>query len=129
MRQARPGRAWSLGRVAARAHYSSYMQSPAWWERRRRWVDEWRETVGSEPVCLVCGKSWKLSRVDLHHATYERLGAELFVDLVPLCRPCHAGLHRVLESSPGWRQMGRASATRTIIARMRVLVERRAGSE
>ncbi len=72
---------------------------------------------GVEPTCAVCGGCWTLRNGDLHHRNYERLGRERFDDLMPLCRACHEHLHRILESTPAWRRMGRAQASDVIIAR------------
>lgn len=38
-------------------------------------------------------------RLDVHHLTYERLGAELPDDLLVLCRDCHELIHglRIIE--------------------------------
>jgi hypothetical protein len=60
-----------------------------------------------------------LSHSDLHHRSYERLGAEADCDLIPLDRACHDRLHAILESSPAWRRLGRAQATDVIVARLR----------
>jgi len=69
-------------------------------------------------VCAACGTPWTL-RDDLHHATYERLGAEAHDDLVPMCRACHEALHFILERSRSWLALPRPVATWGIIARLR----------
>jgi len=74
---------------------------------------------GVEPTCAACGGRWTLRNGDLHHRDYDRLGHELFDDLFPLCRACHERIHRILESTPAWRRMGRAQASDVIIARIR----------
>jgi hypothetical protein len=74
---------------------------------------------GCEPVCVVCGKAWTLSKGDLHHRSYERLGAEQWSDVLPMDRACHDRLHAIYESNPAWRRLGRARATDLIVTHLR----------
>lgn len=127
MRPARADVPWSRGRVRRRRQYGSYITSPAWYRRREEWVAEWHATnkarpAGerqSGPACLVCDRPWTERTGDLHHVTYDRLGAELFADLVPLCREHHTALHDLYDRSPAWRRLGRRAATHGIIAALR----------
>jgi predicted HNH restriction endonuclease len=99
--------------------YATWMASPAWLARRRAWRDAWVATHGAGPVCAICGAAWTLERGDLHHRSYDRLGAEADEDLIPLCRtPCHDEVHRILESNPAWLRLGRAYASDVIVARL-----------
>lgn len=41
-------------------------------------------------ICFQCGNTHNLN---IHHMTYERLGAEYPMDLVYLCESCHKALH------------------------------------
>lgn len=68
------------------ASYRDYLRSPHWLGLRRTY------RVSSLPQVCVCGDE----DVQLHHLTYERVGAERLTDLTPLCRGCHALVH-VLE--------------------------------
>ena len=43
--------------------------------------------------CLVCGNE----KFELHHRSYVRLGKELLLDLIPLCRNCHYKIHEYLK--------------------------------
>jgi hypothetical protein len=70
-------------------NYRVYLLSPHWAQIRR----DYRES--DLPQECFCGES---DGVQLHHLTYERIGAERLLDLTPLCAPCHALVH-VLE----WR--------------------------
>ncbi len=120
MRPARTDITLSRGRMIRRAEYEAYMRSPQWFARRSRWVKEWQSHAaikydGAAPQCLVCARLWTLRDGDLHHVTYERLGTELFEDLVSLCRPHHEALHQLYDASPDWRRLGRAQATYGII--------------
>lgn len=68
--------------------YADYIGSP-------HWVKVKAAYRGSElpQDCAICG----CEEVDLHHLTYERVGAEELSDLSPLCRTCHDLIH-VLEA-------------------------------
>ena len=119
MRDPRPGLAWSKRRVRRRGAYASWMASGEWLARRRAWRAAWVATHGTEPRCVACGGPWSLFHGDLHHRSYDRLGAERDCDLIALDRACHNRLHAILESSPAWRRLGRAQATDVIVARLR----------
>jgi len=125
MRAARPGSRWSGGRVLRRHRYTAYLRSDAWFRRRERWHAEYLETTGTDPVCAVCGRAWRLDRDDLHHRSYNHLGDEHHWDLTPLCRADHAALHALWDACPSWRRLGRAQATDGIIAILRRRPERR----
>lgn len=118
MREPRPGLRWSRKRLESRARYAGYMDAPAWYRRRERWLSEWVEATGVDPVCAACGGEWTLRTGDLHHRTYARLGRESWRDLMPLCRPCHAELHRIMEGDASWRRLGREQASDLIVARL-----------
>jgi 5-methylcytosine-specific restriction endonuclease McrA len=119
MRVPRPGSRWSRARLVRRVSYATYVDSPSWYRRRQRWRAEWLARTGAEPACLVCGTEWTARSGDLHHRCYERLGAEAFEDLVPLCRACHWALHDIWDASPAWRRLGRGQATDGIVAALR----------
>lgn len=65
--------------------YAEYLRSPEWRERRQVAL----EAAGHR--CQVCNAPGPL---DVHHRTYERLGAEDAGDLFVLCRTCHDLFHR-----------------------------------
>lgn len=127
MRPARADVPWSRGRVRRRRQYGSYITSPAWYRRREEWLAEWHAANEArpagerqaEPACRVCDRPWTERTGDLHHVTYDRLGAELFDDLVSLCREHHTALHDLYDQSPAWRRLGRRAATHGIIAALR----------
>lgn len=72
------------------------------WEERLRWYrdvyllsDHWRETREAAleragRKCQLCGYE---GRLQVHHRSYERLGAELPTDLTVLCQDCHDTHH------------------------------------
>ncbi len=119
MRDPRPHLPWSKARCERRAAYATWMASDAWQDRRRRWADTWAAIHGQPHTCAACGGPWSLDHGDLHHRSYQRLGAEHHDDLIALCRTCHRRLHLLIESTPSWRCLGRRRATDTAIAVLR----------
>jgi len=106
-------------RDARRRLYASYMASWSWQRRRRTWLRHWRASHPDKvPLCVVCERTWTLTD-DLHHASYDQLGHETDADLLPMCRPCHQALHRILDRSGHWRTMPRRAATARIITNLR----------
>ena len=103
--------------AAYRLRYERFMASSRWRTRRREWLREHLRRIGTAPICACCGHAWTLHG-DLHHLTYDRLGHERHEDLLPLCRTCHTVLHRILDGSPHWRAMPRATASLMIIERL-----------
>lgn len=104
-----------------RARYAAYITSAAWRAVRVGWLEEFRLRNVVEPSCEVCGRDWELARDDLHHHTYDRLTAELFEDLAPLCRPCHGLVHDTIRSSRHWPRMRDVAASQKVIERLRLL--------
>jgi 5-methylcytosine-specific restriction endonuclease McrA len=103
------------------------MASRAWLDFRAHWRDTFMAVFGVEPTCAVCGGRWTLRNGDLHHRNYDRLGHERFDDLIPLCRECHARVHRILECAPGWRRLARSQASDVIVKRLLVRASREGG--
>jgi hypothetical protein len=67
--------------VASRSPaYKRYLKSPQWAERKRRFF-------ATHPrQCAACGTyPSKAKLIHLHHASYDRMGAEPDSDLFPLC--------------------------------------------
>jgi hypothetical protein len=64
--------------------YLAYLNTPDWRSRRNRalLLANWR--------CQRCASKRDLQ---VHHVTYERLGAEWDQDLEVVCRDCHEGHH------------------------------------
>jgi 5-methylcytosine-specific restriction endonuclease McrA len=65
--------------------------------RRYLQTPEWRRTRAA--ALLRAGNSCSLDaahteRLEVHHSTYARVGAELVTDLVVLCRSCHELHHK-----------------------------------
>lgn len=84
-------RQWSLYRPRLiisqhdkRYRYDQYLRSQQWDLIRRKVRSKYKDT------CQECFKSGK---VEIHHKTYERIGAEHIDDLIALCRTCHKALH------------------------------------
>lgn len=94
------------------------MKSAAWFRRRSLWVEEELELIAParQVTCLGCGSAWALSRDDLHHVSYARLGDEAHEDLWPMCRVCHSRLHEIMRSSKSWRKMPASRANHFALA-------------
>lgn len=73
-------------RELASMPYAKYLQTPEWADRRARKITE----AGSR--CQLCNSE---KRLEVHHRTYERRGAELDSDLTVLCRKCHEKFHDI----------------------------------
>lgn len=71
--------------------YDQYINSPRW---RRRKVEYFAR---HNRLCRLCGKG---KDIHLHHLTYERMGAELDSDLMPLCQRCHDIVHQYAKRKP-----------------------------
>ena len=127
MREPQRGLGWSGQRIALRARYADYMDSPAWYRRRELWLEAWAAAHDQEPTCAVCEAPWTLDHGDLHHRSYRRLGHEGHRDLIPVCNHCHLLLHAFLERSPAWRRLDRAQATDLIVGLLRHRIEARHG--
>ncbi len=75
--------------------YKEYLLSEEWKQTRQRILDR----DGNR--CLVCNSPKNLN---VHHRTYERIGAEHDSDLTTMCQPCHAVFHAhrtVSREDPG----------------------------
>lgn len=65
--------------------YAEYLASPHWRDVKRRY------RASNRPQRCVCGAAGS----QLHHLTYQRLGAERLTDLELLCEVCHRRVHDV----------------------------------
>lgn len=65
-------------------NYRKYIVSEAWRDKRT----ELFRVRGKK--CEICGSK---KSIQVHHLTYERLGAELLSDLKVVCKPCHEKIH------------------------------------
>jgi|GEM_PF-5712789 hypothetical protein len=117
----------SAKRDEYRRRYQAYISSPAWRAVREGWLHEYRLRNGHEPVCEVCAGEWKLTRDDLHHHTYDRLTAEIYEDLAPLCREDHARVHETIRRSRHWPRIRHVTASHKVIARLRLLSDQQPG--
>lgn len=62
--------------------YQKYITSTKWRNIRKQILQH------RGRVCEVCKKAHY--RLEVHHLTYERLGAEKYTDLLVVCPDCHA---------------------------------------
>lgn len=71
-------------------NYNAYLVSPHWKKRREEFFKK------NKYECQACGSG---DYINLHHATYQRMGIEEEGDLVPLCRSCHSEAHEIQKST------------------------------
>lgn len=64
--------------------YSEYLASTQWAKRRRAIF------ARANGKCEGCGEG---GAEEVHHLTYEHVGAEFLFELVAVCRKCHERLH------------------------------------
>lgn len=75
-----------------RVDYHQYITSQEWWARRELVM---RRAGG---ICEGCGTA---RAVEVHHMTYDHLGAEFLWELRAVCRACHARFHDKDEQRSG----------------------------
>ena len=81
------GRRNSALRRLGFSSYDAYLKGDHWRERKAAY------RASDRPQRCICGE---YEGLQLHHITYERLGAELLDDLRLLCAGCHTTVH-ILE--------------------------------
>lgn len=92
-----PGiRAMRNGKSFNQEAYAEYLESSHW----SAFKALYRANDRYPHECVVCGDP----QYELHHWTYERLGAEFFTDVVPLCRGHHAQTHEVERSGVPFKE-------------------------
>jgi hypothetical protein len=70
-----------------RARYAAYLRSPGWQRKRMAVL---KRDNGICQACLV------RTATEIHHLSYEHLGAEFAFELVSVCAVCHERLHGAL---------------------------------
>lgn len=77
---------------------------PEWYKEYLK-TDHWKKVQAEyrssdlPQFCLIC----KNTKFELHHRTYDRIGAEFLSDLVPLCRTHHQKTHDLVkQGAPLW---------------------------
>jgi hypothetical protein len=71
------------------ASYGDYLLSPHWLAFKDRFF------AARKRRCFACRKR---QGIELHHITYNRIGAERLDDVVPLCGRCHDRVHHLIAS-------------------------------
>lgn len=80
-------------RPSRRVEYDEYLHSPEWQERRQYFL------ARAMYRCQLCKRPGPQGRgLNVHHSDYSRLGAELEIDVIVLCRNCHARHHGVIPT-------------------------------
>jgi uncharacterized protein with PIN domain len=75
--------------------YKTYLKTEHWRELRAD------ASTKAGHRCQVCNKK---GLIDVHHRTYERLGAEKLEDVIVLCRECHSIFHSNGKLVSDWRE-------------------------
>lgn len=73
-------------REARAMPYEEYLKTEYWRMTRRAALRHYGKQ---------CGRCGSAEDINIHHRTYERLGAEELADLEVLCRSCHAQEHGI----------------------------------
>lgn len=73
-----------------RSEYAAYIRSEAWRAKRAQVF-----SASPRPYrCHCCNRKRSARRpIEVHHLTYENLGAEPLTDLVLVCLICHGLIH------------------------------------
>lgn len=71
-------------------NYRAYLVSPHWQATRKEFFEK------NKYECTACGSS---DSINLHHATYKRMGIEEEGDLVALCQDCHQKVHELQKET------------------------------
>lgn len=71
--------------------YNTYINGGAWKTRRAAVL------LQRGKKCQACGLT---GIMEVHHRTYDRMGAELDRDLIVLCTACHKGVHDLHRTMP-----------------------------
>lgn len=92
--------------------YASFIASTAW----RKSPARLSELKAAGNRCRICFKEAEPgSPIEVHHATYERLGCEAVGDLLAVCGRCH----RVVTTALRRRKYRRRSPRRADVTNLR----------
>lgn len=92
--------------------YKAYISSEKWRKNPVRLAE--LDAAGHH--CRICAAEAKVgSPLEVHHATYQRLGSELVGDLLALCFRCHRDVTSFLRR----RRYRRRSPRRADVPRLR----------
>ncbi len=78
------GSVTAVGMYMSAVHKANYLNSSNWYALRTLVLSR------DSSQCQSCGSTHKL---EVHHITYHRLGAEHMDDLITVCRHCHQQIH------------------------------------
>jgi 5-methylcytosine-specific restriction endonuclease McrA len=101
-----------------RLDYADHLGSAAWRDCPARH----EELHLSGHRCRICDRGPPLVKIEVHHRTYERFGAERVEDLTTLCRECHVVVTDALR-----RRRHAAAALPLLVDTPRVLPRRTIG--
>lgn len=103
--------------------YRAYLASPAWRKRRAAAL------ARAGGICESCGISQYTRRLEAHHLTYERIGAELPEDLTVLCGPCHKRAEAARKADIGISERAERNYARLLGGKWGYLALRKAPAE
>lgn len=70
--------------------YKRYLRTQHWQQIRAKVLQR------ANGRCERCGyEPWRPGTLQVHHLSYDRLGAESLEDLVAICPRCHMKIHAV----------------------------------
>jgi len=75
--------------MATHDEYLAYLTSPEWARQRQQALAR---------AAFTCVRCRATAGLQVHHLTYQRLGAELPDDLTVLCAACHHTVHYALRN-------------------------------
>jgi len=78
----------SISRGVRHTVYQAYITSDDWYDRRIK-------LLCAHKYCLGCERSFET--LQLHHISYDFLGAETRKDVIPVCVDCHSQIHASLK--------------------------------
>lgn len=68
--------------------YNQYLKSPEWKQKREQVLSR------DNYQCINCGSKEDLN---VHHLTYKHFKHELLIELITLCKRCHAIIHKKIS--------------------------------
>jgi hypothetical protein len=71
-------------------NYNAFLLSPYWKDQKSKFY------LSHLKQCRACDS---VKNLNLHHATYERMGVEREGDLVCLCKDCHKEVHKIQKAT------------------------------
>lgn len=81
--------------------YKDYIENHPHWQKVRKSRFEY-----DNGRCVICHRDLHGESYHTHHLSYQRLGRELYRDVITLCESCHTEFHRNWEQPRFWKGKG-----------------------